>query len=98
MPNNNDKEKTRKYRVNDTRRRKPVPRKDASRTRNARRPEARKNIDRNRRNGQKTRKDKKMSKHPKLMIAIKVCVIIFLLLCVVGAGIVAGMFFRVIWR
>ena len=32
-------------------------------------------------------------KHPKLMIFIKIMIILFLLMCVIGAGIVAGMFF-----
>ena len=33
------------------------------------------------------------NRHPKLMIAIKIFIIIFLLLCVIGAGIIAAMFF-----
>ncbi len=41
----------------------------------------------------KRKKNKKNSKHPKLMTAIKIFIIIFLLLCVVGAGIIAGTFF-----
>lgn len=32
-------------------------------------------------------------KHPKLMLTLKIIVVIFLLLCVIGAGIVAGVFF-----
>ena len=41
----------------------------------------------------KTKKIKKEKKHPKLRMAIKIMLVIFLLLCVIGAGIVAGMFF-----
>ena len=41
----------------------------------------------------KTKKVKKEKKHPKLRMAIKIMLVIFLLLCVIGAGIVAGMFF-----
>lgn len=41
-------------------------------------------------NGKKT---KKQSKHPKLILAIKILIIIFLLLCVIGAGVIAGVFF-----
>lgn len=41
----------------------------------------------------KTKKVKKEKKHPKLRTAIKIMLVIFLLLCVIGAGIVAGMFF-----
>lgn len=41
----------------------------------------------------KIKKNKKERKHPKLMLAIKIIIVLFLLLCVVGAGIVAGIFF-----
>ena len=41
----------------------------------------------------KMKKNKKEKKHPKLMLAIKIAVVLFLLLCVVGAGVVAGIFF-----
>lgn len=36
---------------------------------------------------------KNKRKHPKLMLALKIFIILFLLLCVAGAGIVAAMFF-----
>lgn len=42
---------------------------------------------------QKGKKGKKKGKHPKLMLALKIGIIFILLLCVIGAGIVAGMFF-----
>ena len=38
-------------------------------------------------------KKKFSSRHPKLMIFIKIMIILFLLMCIVGAGIVAGIFF-----
>ena len=38
-------------------------------------------------------KRKKKSKHPKLVATLKVTTIIFLLLCIIGAGIIAGTFF-----
>ncbi len=41
----------------------------------------------------KEKKGKKQGKHPKLMMFIKICIVLFLLLCVIGAGIIAGMFF-----
>ena len=41
----------------------------------------------------KNRKGKFSARHPKLMVAIKVFIIIFLLACVIGAGIIAGMCF-----
>lgn len=43
--------------------------------------------------GKKGKKNKKVKKHPKLMLAIKIFVILFLLLCVIGAGIIAAIFF-----
>lgn len=46
--------------------------------------------------GKKSKKEKKnkfSNRHPKLMMAIKIAIVLFLLVCVVGAGIVAGMFF-----
>ena len=43
----------------------------------------------------KVKVNKKMKKHPKLRIALKVILIIFLLLCVIGAGVIAAMFFGV---
>ncbi len=38
-------------------------------------------------------KQKNRKKHPKLMLALKIMIIGFLLLCVIGAGVVAGIFF-----
>lgn len=53
-------------------------------------------INTNRSESKKTEKQKKnkfSKRHPKLMMAIKIMIVLFLLLCVIGAGIVAGMFF-----
>ena len=50
----------------------------------------------NKNNSSRNKKNKKVKfseKHPKLMVAIKVFIIIFLLACVIGAGIIAGMCF-----
>ena len=41
----------------------------------------------------KSNNNKKLKKHPKLVMFFKILVILFLLLCVIGAGIIAGMFF-----
>ena len=41
------------------------------------------------------KKGKKVRKHPKLMLALKIFIIIFLLLCVIGAGVIAAIFFGV---
>lgn len=42
---------------------------------------------------QKRSKSRQRKKHPKLMMALKILFVIFLLLCVIGAGVIAGMFF-----
>lgn len=42
---------------------------------------------------QKRKKDKFSKRHPKLVMTLKILVILFLLLCVIGAGIIAGVFF-----
>jgi len=52
---------------------------------NTKRPETRKK--------QKGKKNKFSKRHPKLMMFIKIMIVLFLLLCVVGAGIIAGLFF-----
>ena len=46
----------------------------------------------------KAKKVKKEKKHPKLRMAIKIMLVIFLLLCVIGAGIIAALFIFLIWR
>ena len=52
-----------------------------------------KNKDRERNRENKKRQNKNKNKHPKLKMAIKILIIIILLACVIGAGVVAGMFF-----
>ena len=47
----------------------------------------------NKKNAKKKNENKFSSRHPKLMIAIKIFIIVFLLLCVIGAGIITAMFF-----
>ena len=80
------KRKTTKRRVNDERARRvptgkrPLPKKDS--TQNHKRG-----------NGKNGKKNKFSTRHPKLMIFIKIMIILFLLLCVIGAGVVAGIFF-----
>ncbi len=41
----------------------------------------------------KNKKNKFSNKHPKLAMLLKIMIVLFLLICVVGAGIVAGIFF-----
>lgn len=51
-------------------------------------------VNRNSRKKQKKNKNTKFSdRHPKFMMFLRICVLIFLLLCVIGAGVVAGVFF-----
>jgi len=44
-------------------------------------------------NSEKEKKEKFSKKHPKLIMMIKIFIVLFLLVCVVGAGIIAGIFF-----
>lgn len=91
MPNNNENDKTRPYKVPNGKKRKPTTKKRTANqttrkkgdTQVAKKPGVKKIGN----------KGKKTKKHPKLMMALKIGIIAFLLLCVVGAGIVAGMFF-----
>ena len=48
---------------------------------------------RNMKEEKNVKKLKNKKKHPKLMLALKILLILFLLLCVIGAGVVAAMFF-----
>ena len=66
----------------------------SSNTQNRRRPTPRKKTDETRKkSGVKKKKNNKKGMNPKVKTALKVAIIIFLLLCVIGAGIVAGIFF-----
>jgi len=87
MPSSNDKDKTKQYRVKGGKRaKKSNHRKNINNK--ERRPDVKK-----KQNNKNSKKGNKGSKHPKLMMALKIGIIIFLLLCVIGAGVVAGMFF-----
>ena len=73
-------------------------RKRPSNTQNRRRPTARKKTNATKttngtKSSMKRKKNGKKGMNPKVKTALKVAVIIFLLLCVIGAGIVAGIFF-----
>ncbi len=73
-------------------------RKRSSNTQNKRRPTTRKKTDVNKitnetKSNVKKKKNGKKGMNPKVKTALKVAVIIFLLLCVIGAGIIAGIFF-----
>ena len=91
MPNDSNRrnrskhfDETRKY-VPSYEKRKTVKRSSTDKT-NKQQPK-------NRKKGENGKKAKFSVRHPKLMLAIKICIILFLLLCVIGAGIIAGMFF-----
>ena len=94
MPNSNgkhsnhDREKTRPHKVQNSNKKGTTTKK--------KRPSTNTNTNTKKQQARKTKKDKKnkfSNRHPKLMMAIKIAIILFLLLCVIGAGIVAGMFF-----
>jgi len=86
MPNNNerennDREKAKPRKVKNTNKKRTKVNKN---TKN-KKPEARKSS--------KGKKEKFSGRHPKFMLGLKIMIVLFLLLCVIGAGIVAGMFF-----
>ena len=99
MPSNNrsnrnhDNEETRKYRPQN-RKRRPANRRPSNeptkRVLTGKRPVAKKGVKAGNKRGKKA---KFSQRHPKLMLFIKICIVLFLLLCVIGAGVVAGMFF-----
>ena len=92
---NKDNEQTKKYRPQNRRRkpnRKRINDEQTKRVSTAKKPVPKKGNNKGK-NGKKGKKDKFSNRHPKLMMAIKIFIILFLLLCVIGAGIVAGMFF-----
>lgn len=104
MPNdsrnnrNKDNEQTRKYRPQNRKgkpNRKRIDDEQTKRVSTGKKPVPKKesNKGKNGKKGKKGKKDKFSNRHPKLMMAIKIFIILFLLLCVIGAGIVAGMFF-----
>lgn len=98
MPSNNrrskenDKEQTKKYRPQNKGRKTTVKRSNNEQTKRVatnKRPIPKKGA--KEKNNRK--KDKFSDRHPKLLMVIKIFIVLFLLLCVIGAGIVAGMFF-----
>ena len=97
MPSNNnrrnkeyDNEQTRKYRPQ-SKKRKTAKRvannEPTKRVPTGKRPVPKKG------NSKKGKKDKFSAQHPKFMMFLKILIILFLLLCVIGAGVVVGIFF-----
>ena len=94
MPNNRSKSnrdngKTRPYKVKKSKKRKIRNiNSDNEQTKrvDTKKPNAKKK-------GKNGKKEKFGDRHPKLAMAIRIGIVIFLLLCVIGAGIVAGIFF-----
>lgn len=87
MPRDNN-EKARPRRVQDSKKRKSTTNRNKTRVTptNTKRPETRKTKKRG-------KKDTFSNRHPKLMMAVKIMIVLILLLCVIGAGVIAGMFF-----
>ena len=86
MPSNKDKnmDKTKMYKINENKKRKP---KKPENTNKVKKPKMKEE------KGKKKKKGKFASKHPKIASIIKMILFLFLLLCVIGAGIIAGIFF-----
>ena len=87
----NNKDKTRKYNMKNAKKR----RKSSTATKGNARTTRR--ISEQNKKGREKKLNRKegrfSSRHPKLMKAIKIFILIFLLLCVIGAGIIVGVFF-----
>ena len=81
MPNDDDREKAKPRKVKNTNKKRTKVNKNTK----TKKPEAKKTS--------KGKKEKFSSRHPKFMLGLKIMIVLFLLLCVIGAGIVAGMFF-----
>lgn len=87
MPSNkgkhtNNREKTKPHKVANNKKRETMQKKKAMTNVPTKKPEVR-----------KSQKNKFSKRHPKLVLVLKIMLVLFLLLCVIGAGIVAGMFF-----
>ena len=96
MPSSNrrsDRETTRKYNMKNAKKRKRPNSASRRDTRTTKRVSTQ-NTNRKGKGKKSKNKEGKFSvKHPKLMRAIKIFILVFLLLCVIGAGVVAGVFF-----
>ena len=81
--NNNKNKKTKPHKVNSSSKKGKVKKKSLTEnTKNNKKPEVK-----------KSKKNKFSNRHPKLVVAIKIIIILILLLCVIGAGVIAGIFF-----
>ena len=92
----NDRDKTRKYNMRNTKKRRTnaAMKRDTRTTKRVSTRNTNGKVNTKARGKKSNNKEGKFSaKHPKLMMAIKICIIIFLLLCVIGAGVVVGVFF-----
>lgn len=98
MPTNNnrkhsEKGKTKPYKVKNGQPKK-APKKASTQGPTKRIPTAKvKEFSRGDKTAKGCKKEKWSKRHPKAMLAIKIFIILFLLLCVIGAGVVAAMFF-----
>ena len=96
--NKNDLEKTRTYKT-PTNKRKVTPKKKIKKVSNKNiesQEETKKvKVGKKANKLKKNKKQKKQSKHPKLKLALKIFIILFLLMCVIGAGVIAAIFFGV---
>ena len=97
MPSSNrrssDKDKTRKYNMKSAKKRRKPNTTNKRNTRTTKRVPMQKSNRNDKGKKSKNKGEKFSAKHPKFMMAMKIFVLIFLLLCVIGAGVIAGVFF-----
>ena len=96
MPSSNrrssDRETTRKYNMKNAKKRKRPNSANKRDTRATKRVSTQNTNRKGRGKKSKDREGKFSARHPKLMMAIKIFILVFLLLCVIGAGVVAVYF------
>ena len=91
--NNYSDDRTRPYKMNSSnKKKKPV--KKVNRGSSVKNPEIRQKTSNEKKvRGNKGKKKKFGDRHPKFIMILKIFFVLFLLLCVIGAGVIAGMFF-----
>ena len=90
---NSDEDKTRKYNMKKAKKRRRPSTTSKRDTRATKRVQTQNTNRKSKGKKSKNKEGKFSARHPKLMMVLRICILIFLLLCVIGAGIVAGVFF-----
>ena len=90
---NSDRDTTRKYNMSNAKKKRKSNTANKRNTKATRRVPTQNPNRKGKGRKSKNKEGKFSAKHPKLMMAIKIFLLVFLLLCVIGAGVVVGIFF-----